>query len=41
MDQEDLVQLLTDFICEQGQWNNFLEFAEKKGYSSDDIDDAS
>lgn len=40
METKELLELLTDFLSEQGEYNQFIEWAKEKGYHeiSDEID---
>ena len=41
MDTKELLELLTDFLSEYGQYSQFIDWAEQKGYHeiSDEIDE--
>jgi hypothetical protein len=39
LNDEDKIELLQVFICDQGLWNSFVDFLDAKGYSEDDFDD--
>jgi len=40
MDTRELLELLTDFLSENGEYNQFINWAKEKGYYeiSDEID---
>jgi hypothetical protein len=42
MDTKELLELLTDFLSEHGEYNEFIEWAELKGYDeiSEELDKA-
>jgi len=38
MEEQELITLMNDFINENGLWNEFIEVAELKGYTEQEID---
>lgn len=39
--KNELAELMDEFLQEKGLWNLFVEFAEEKGYSEDELEKAS
>jgi len=39
MNEEDLAMYMSEFICNQGLWNVFLEEMKKKGFTEEELED--
>ncbi len=39
MEKEDLVSEMSDFICDNGLWQDFLDKLKGKGYTEEELEE--